>query len=439
MRRAVLPVVLVLLCCTGSQAAARARAVPLRSVGIIGVPGAVEVIRPWAGGRPEAYVDGSSVLAHEGELTDTEAGRVAEARSWLAAGSIPGRTGEERSLATRALLDLRLLTSPDGATVAAAHGAWAHVWPRDAAFVAVAFASTGHPTEASAVLRWVANQQRADGTWPARSRADGSGPVSDGRPDQIDACGWFPWAVWNAAQEVARHDGAGPALAVERFFAPAVRAAAAAAARQLGSDGTPAASADYWEGRAHGSTLGTAAPLLAGLRAAARVAEDTGDPQARELAATAARRLAGAVQRRWVAPGATRGPDGRGGEDAAVVWLARPFAPSSPRIDARVRQVQRVLTAHNGGLRTGAGFSDTATAWTPATAGFALAAASRGDVATASALLAWLSGHTTVLGALPEKVDGLGRPASVAPLGWTDALVLLTLTALQRTLPVPPA
>ena len=40
-------------------------------------------------------------------------------------------------------------------------------------------------------------------------------------------------------------------------------------------------------------------------------------------------------------------------------------------------------------------------------------------------------------GSLPEQVNAAGQPASVAPLAWTDAIVLLALTAEQHRLPVP--
>ena len=56
----------------------------------------------------------------------------------------------------------------------------------------------------------------------------------------------------------------------------------------------------------------------------------------------------------------------------------------------------------------------------------------------AAALLSWLAAHRTSLGALPEQVTAAGQPASVAPLAWTDAAVLLTLVAQTRHLPAIP-
>jgi GH15 family glucan-1,4-alpha-glucosidase len=69
---------------------------------------------------------------------------------------------------------------------------------------------------------------------------------------------------------------------------------------------------------------------------------------------------------------------------------------------------------------------------------FALADAAMGHTAGTTSWLDWLAAHRTPLGVLPEKVDARGRPASVAPLGWTAALVILTQVAREHPLPVPP-
>ena len=56
--------------------------------------------------------------------------------------------------------------------------------------------------------------------------------------------------------------------------------------------------------------------------------------------------------------------------------------------------------------------------------------------------MAWLAAHRTSLGELPEQVYGVSRPVSVAPLAWTDAVVLLALLARSHQLasvPVPGA
>src|SRR5207249_5734591 len=74
------------------------------------------------------------------------------------------------------------------------------------------------------------------------------------------------------------------------------------------------------------------------------------------------------------------------------------------------------------------------TAWTAETPFFALFYASTGHHQQAERILAWLDAHRTRLGALPEQVDVDGRPVSVAPIAWTDAVVLLALLAQDHQL-----
>ena len=70
---------------------------------------------------------------------------------------------------------------------------------------------------------------------------------------------------------------------------------------------------------------------------------------------------------------------------------------------------------------------------------FALFDAGTGQEAAAGRLLNWLTAHRTSLGSFPEQVAPDGKPASVAPLAWTDAIVLLTLLAQSGHLPAVPA
>jgi glucoamylase len=382
---------------------------------------------------------------------------VRASRQWLAAGIIPGAPGQQRSMATRALLDLRLLTRPDGAVVAAWHSQWRFAWPRDSSWVAVALADTGHTAEAFGVLRFLQRMQLPDGTWAARYWPDGAGPVRDGRPAELDATGWVPWAVWCwAAAPPAAGAVPGPGRAALRparaarppggrasrrqlaLLWPMVAAAANAADRALTGDGLPAASMDYWEDSTS-VTLGTAAPLLAGLRAAADLGAALGAAGPARRWAAAAARLAAAITANFGRYGYHRLPQATSGADAAITFLGPPFAPVSPPLDRAARTAQAALTLPNGGLLPGSSWPGNHTvAWTPETAFFALLWASAGDRQRSDALLSWLTGHRTRLGALPEQVSARGQPVSVAPLGWTDAAVLLTLLAQRDRLAVPP-
>ncbi len=385
--------------------------------------------------RAARYDDAASSVLLAGSKT---AARCASASAgatqrWLAAGTVPGSGPATRSMAERALLDLHLSTRPDGAVVAGWYPGWDDAWPRDSTWVAVALAVTGHGADAHRVLAFLQREQNRDGTWAARYQPDGGGPVRDGRPVELDAAGWVPWAVWSW------YEASHPPRSGLAGLWPMVSAAAGAAERSLDPGGLPGAATDYWE---HGTqvTLGTAAPLLTGLRAAAAIAGALGRTQADQEWSAASARLARAIQAEFGCYGFNRLPGDPAGPDASVTFLGPPFGPGTAALDRAEDAAERTLTLPGGGVLPGADWpGNAATAWTAETAFFALFDAATGEHGRASALLSWLAAHRTRLGALPEQVTAAGQPASVAPLAWTDAAVLLALSApaLPRV-PVPP-
>jgi GH15 family glucan-1,4-alpha-glucosidase len=366
--------------------------------------------------------------------------RVTEAvradRDWLANGNVPGMTAAERGAAERALLDLRMLTLPNGASTASWYGVWDYMWPRDGAFTAAAFAVTGHGEDAQRVLYFLARAQDQGGLWAARYRPDGTA-VADGRQVQLDSLGWVLWATWFLHQT-------DPRVANLDTLWPMVRRAADRAADSLRSDGLPPPSPDYWERGTsreeapHAPTLGVCAPMLAGLRAAAALADARRDADEAQRWRGAAGRLADGIARRFAPYGYPRSPIAGGKLDSSVTFLAPPFGPASPDVLAAVARTGKRLRLPGGGVVPGEGYGADA-AWTPETGLFALAAAASGDLTGAEGWLSWLIGHRTTLGSFPEKVDADGVQAGVAPLGWTSALVVLALTADQTMLPTPPA
>jgi glucoamylase len=384
-----------------------------------------------APGRPAPLTPTRSACAAAAERAD---------RDWLRAGLIPGATTAQRSVATRALLDLRLAVRPDGAVVAGWRSGWDYAWPRDSSWVAVALTETGHPAMAYQILRFLQRMQPGNGIWAARYLPDGSGPVRDGRPAELDADGWVPWAVWSwaAAQQLrpgsrSRHDLV--------LLWPMVVRAADAAARSLTQDGLPGPAMDYWESSVQ-VTLGTAAPLLAGLRAAADLAADIGDAAAasdgRRWASDAAG-LARSITATFGRTGYQRAPAAGSGADAAITFLGPPFAEPGPEVLRAARGAQRALTVPNGGLQPGANWPGTPdVAWTAETAFFAMFDAATGQHGRAAALLDWLAAHRTKLGSQPEQVNSAGQPACTAPLSWTDAATLLALLAQAGPLPTVP-
>ncbi len=443
---------LILCACADGTAPQQANTypapVPLVASGLLGnSPGPVLPVTPEEA-RGASYLPWSNVLRlPDGRLRFVPPGggeavtvapddpdaaaAAASSRAWLEAGTVPGTDAVERNISARALLDLRLLTRRNGATLAGVHPRWRSVWPRDASFVAVAFAATGHHDLSYRVLSFLAGVQNADGTWEARYDATGT-PVLDGRSRQLDAVGWFPWAVWYWYVTAERKERA-------RALWPAARAAADAAADSLGADGLPPGGADYWEAGTWRPNLGTAAPLKTGLCAAADLAHRLGhEPDARRYAAAAGRLDAG-IEREFAPIGYQRTTNPHSGADAAVNFLAPPFAPPEARVERAIADAAQRLRAPNGGVLPGERWpQDPTVAWTPETALFALSAAASGDQETADRWLGWLAAHRTSLGAFPEKVSGDGEPKAAAPLGWTEAIVVLTLAAKDERLPTPP-
>ncbi|XRQ05950.1 glycoside hydrolase family 15 [Actinomadura welshii] len=366
--------------------------------------------------------------------------------AWLSRGTIPTggldpATGAEpgyRDMAARALLDLRLLTRPNGASLASWYSKWRYSWPRDSAFAAAAFTVSGHPSEARRILGFLSRVQSEDGMWAARYHPDGSA-VSDGRKAQLDSLGWVLWATWFWRLHTPGGDG------LEELW-PMVRDAADHLARSLDAEGLPPASSDYWERDPRHEqdprrpTLGVVGPVLAGLRSAADLAGRRGDDAKAAEWRRASQRIADALERQFAPYGYPRSPVPGGLMDTSVTFVAPPFAAPDPDVTAAVEDAARKQALPNGGVLPGERWSGSPdVAWTPEVAMFGLTAAASGRTDDALSRLSWLSAHRTSLGVLPEKVGPDGRPAGPAPLGWTAALVLLTLSSLQHPLPIPPA
>lgn len=347
--------------------------------------------------------------------------------AWLARGTIPG---PERyaDLAEQALRDLDALVLPNGAALAGASDAWRYVWPRDAAFTAAALARTGHSDDAHAVLAYVQamqDERSTDGVLEARYLPDGSGNVPDSRGLQLDGNGWALWGVaeWYAATA----PGAQRDADLELLQPLVERSVAAIRANIDPVTGMPRAFPDYWEVHESVPTLGTLAPLLLGVRAAGPVLDQLGEPSAEDLVS-----LLQLASDAGYAPQYARRLGGRQ-QDTAVAFLMPPFGPLDPVVASAWSRAATSMARPAGGLSPGAGWKQDGISWTPETAVFALTAAASGDVAQATERLDWLAAHRTARGALPEKVLWDGSPAAVAPLAWTDSLVLLTLDELDQT------
>ena len=375
-----------------------------------------------------------------GTLLDPAAAEraAAESRAWLAAGDLPGAGTRFAGLGQDALLDLHALTLDNGASLAAPSPRWRFVWPRDASFTAAAYARTGHVEDALRVLDFLATVQEEDGSFQARYLPDASG-VPDDRGSQSDGNGWALWSAWTVLDEI---DDPDERAAARQRLAPLVDSSTDHVLSLLDEDtALPPPSSDYWEVHPTELTLGTAAPLLAGLEGARFIYTD-GERWDRAADATrAAARLRAAIEEKFGPQGYPRHASG-GPQDAATTFALPPFQPTGlAGADEAWRSSVLSMLRPAGGVAPGAGWRADGVSWTPQTALFALAGASTGEVEAAESWLDWLAAHRTASGAIPEKVLADGSPAAVAPLTWSSSLVVLTLVELedQRVLATTPS
>ncbi|WP_051265304.1 glycoside hydrolase family 15 protein [Nakamurella lactea] len=362
--------------------------------------------------------------------------QITESWRWLAQGTIPGRTLEQRSVATRALLSMRALLQPNGALAAAWYSIWKYSWPRDTSFAAAAFAATGHSAEAYRILQFNAATQRADGTWEARTTLDGAGPP-DGRHWQLDANGWVPWATWQWYQHAPRSHRSTQLAALY----PTIRKAADYAAASLDADGLPPASPDYWEIGTSTANIGTAAPLLAGLNASVALARAQRHSDDAERWSAAARKLSDGIANTFAPNGYPRTADNLHGRDSAAAFMAPPFNTAPAGLPAALSDTWDALVRGNGGVVPGndpdQNWGDAT--WTPSTSFFALGWAGLGNRKRATETLDWVIDQRNWLGELPEMVTADGHPGSTVPLAWTGSIVLMTLLSLDgKGLAAPP-
>ncbi|WP_225755403.1 glycoside hydrolase family 15 [Actinotalea sp. Marseille-Q4924] len=344
--------------------------------------------------------------------------------AWLAAGRVPGPE-RYRDMAEQALRDLDALVLDDGAALAAGSPYWRYVWPRDASFTAAALARTGHADDAHRVLTYLARMHErstVDGVLQARYLPDGSGGTPDARAPQLDGNGWVLWGVaqWYAAA------GPGRDAQLEELRGLVTGSLATIRAHVDPVTGLPPAFPDYWEVRESRPTLGTAAPLLAGARAAGPVLAALGEPPVGDLVALLERGVEGNF-----APHYPRRLGGRA-QDTAVAWLMPPFGAADDQVTSAWRDAAAGMARPAGGLAPGEDWKNDGVSWTPETAMWALTAAASGEVELAEDRLDWLDRHRTDRGSLPEKVLHDGSPAAVAPLAWTASTVLLALDELDR-------
>lgn len=369
-------------------------------------------------GHVEEVVPGTRVLARRPQtslLVEDELAWLEECAPWVR------RRLDDDDLLRSALLDLRVLSSGLPVSVAGWTDRWRYAWPRDVSFVTAALARAGHADDAARHLGFLQRVQRPDGWFEARYDPR-TGRRPDDRVPQLDGSGWVAWA----AAQIALAD---PDRAVE-LLAPLRPMLVRCARRLLASvdDQTmlPLPSSDYWELVETTLTLGTAAAVLAGMRSVSDVLPLVGEMAMADRTRAAAELLGAQVRRKFGPAGYPRLLGGSAA-DAAVAFLVAPIGPTSADIEVltALDRAQTSMMRPAGGLAPGAEWKNDGVSWTPQTALFASAWAATGYEGKADALLRWLGDHRTDAGSFPEKVLHDGRPAAVAPLAWTAALVVI--------------
>ena len=342
------------------------------------------------------------------------------AREWVETGSVPGEGTKWESMSRWALIDLHQALGGMSVGHAPAAGAaerWNYFWPRDGAFLVVALDRTGHQAEAQHLIDFMAKLP-FDPTagFDARYLVSGKRVTVDPRGPQSDGCGWVLWALGSVSDASMPKSANG------------LRTQCLANVLKLTWSGwlLPPASPDYWEISVKETSLGTVAPMLAGLRA---TADHSPVDAERRSAGQAATHLEAQVSSS-MGPSLERFGD-HGGLDAAIAMMMPPFGPGDRRTTKAWLDYQRLAVRSSGGLAPGVEWKQDGTSWTPESALVAYTAAASGRKEVAAHWLDWLDDNRTPWGSLPEKVNRSGQPAGPAPLLWTAALVLLTLDSLE--------
>lgn len=368
------------------------------------------------GGVPAAALQPGTRLVRTVDPSDPVA---RSAEEYLAATDnwLSGVPAALQDLASTSLLDLWVLSQSLAAPVAGWSRSWRYVWPRDAAFCAVAFARVGLMDRALATLQHLQSLQAEDGWFEARYDLD-TGRRPDRRSRQFDGTGLLLWATGEVL------DAAGPAereeLAAE--LAGLVQRSSSLLLQATSSGcSLPPAGPDYWELPEKQVTLWTMVTVLRGLRTAA-------DLTSEQACVDAAQNFTTLLRGSFGAHGYQRYRTGGGADSALALFDATGMGDVVPA--QQLCSVRSELARPGGGIAPGASWRQDGVSWTPSTSLLALGLARRGEHEQAVEVLQWLADHRTEAGSLPEKVLFDGRPAEVAPLAWTAANVLLAIDAL---------
>ena len=368
---------------------------------------------------------------------------------------------------SQSLIILRSQIDREGAVLAANDSdiigfnrdTYSYAWPRDGALASVALMRADHPIPAERFLEFCARVISPEGYVRHKYNPDGTlasswhGYVRDGKavlPIQEDETALVIWALGEYFDRYRRVESVAP------FYRPLVTRPADFLLGYVDPSGLPLPSYDLWEER-WGVHCFTVAAVIAGLRAAGRLAAAFGEAErAARYTAAADRMLHAARAVLWSAPDgrfvrmATSGPQGWQLDptmDASVLGLVElgVLPPDDPQVEATVKQIEARLWVQTdvGGLARYENDpyqqverQDTrripGNPWFVSTLWLAryhlLRARAVDDLKRGVELVEWAARHALPSGVMAEQLHPTsGEPLSVSPLTWSQAAYLMTV------------
>jgi glucoamylase len=349
--------------------------------------------------------------------------------------------------------DGAVLSANDSDIIRFNRDTYSYAWPRDGALVSVALLRADHPAGAERFLEFCARIISPEGFVRHKYNPDGTlasswqGYVRDGKPVlpiQEDETALVVWALGEYFDRYRRVETVAP------FYRPLVTRPADFLLRYVDASGLPLPSYDLWEER-WGVHLFTVAAVVAGLRAAAHLAQAFGEAERAERYAAGAERMLQAMRTvLWsgkdgrFARTATGGPGGWQLDttmDASLLGLAElgVLSPDDPQVEETAKQVEARLWVQTpvGGLARYENDpyqqvekEDTrrvpGNPWFVSTLWLAryhlMRARNVDDLKRGLDLLEWAARHALPSGVMAEQLHPTtGEPLSVSPLTWSQA------------------
>jgi len=361
----------------------------------------------------------------------------------------------------QSLVILRSQIDRDGAVLAANDSdivrfnrdTYSYAWPRDGALACIALLRAGHLVPVSRFLEFCARVISPAGFVRHKYNPDGTLASSwhpylrEGKavlPIQEDETALVIWALGEYFDRGRQVESIAP------FYRPLVTRPADFLVGYVDASGLPLPSYDLWEER-WGVHLFTVAAVVAGLRAAARLARAFGEAErAERYGAAADRMLQGMRAALWSAKDARFArmatADAGGWQldttvDASLLGPAElgVLPPDDPQMEATAKQVEARLWVQTavGGLaryendpyqqvEKGDTRRIPGNPWFVGTLWLAryhlLRARELGELKRGTELLEWAADHALPSGTMAEQLHPTtGEPLSVSPLTWSQA------------------